>query len=53
MNKTDWNKVFAEFDWDTYFAKLNAADNVHAFCDHGNGYCAATVTNVFEPKGAS
>ena len=41
--------AFDEFDWDAYFAVLNAnpEGNKCAGCDHGNDYCANTTTNTF------
>lgn len=49
MNQ-ELQKAFDEFDWDAYFAALNAnpKGNIHAFCDHGSGYCAATPNNIFQ-----
>lgn len=46
--------MFADFDWDTYFAKLdgNPQGNLHAGCDHAYGYCAATPSNTFTPRGS-
>lgn len=41
--------AFDEFDWDAYFAVLDAnpEGNIHAGCDHGSDYCANTITNTF------
>lgn len=48
MNQ-ELQSAFDNFDWDSYFAKLDAnpQGNIHAFCDHGSGYCAATPNNIF------
>lgn len=53
MKNPELDQAFAKFDWENYFAKLNAnpQGNVHANCDHAYGYCAATPTNTFTPKG--
>lgn len=43
-------EAFDNFDWDAYFAKLDAnpQGNIHAGCDHAYGYCAATPNNTFQ-----
>lgn len=41
--------AFDNFDWDGYFAKINNNPaNIHAYCDHAYGYCAATPSNTYE-----
>ena len=45
--------------WAEYTAQYVAAQKAaqgkgweHAYCDHANGYCANTPSNVYQPQGA-
>lgn len=49
----EWNQAVADY---VKAREAAAANNMrgweHADCDHGSGYCAATVSNTFEPNTA-